>query len=486
MEGSGAIGKNRKARNIDMCTRPLLGKIILFSLPLIATGILQLLYNAADIIVVGQFSGHTAMAAVGSTGSLVNLVTNLFIGLSVGSLSAMSRWIGAGEKEKADRIVHTSIPVGVIGGVVVGVIGFFGAELFLKWMKTDVNVIDQATLYLKIYFVGMPFAMLYNFGAAILRACGDTKRPLIILSLAGLINVGLNLWLVAGFNMGVAGVAIGTTASQAISAVAVLWVLWRRKGYGCFRFKKMHVYTGALKEIVHIGLPAGVQGTIFSLSNVIIQSSINIFGDIAMAGNAAAASIEGFVYTAMNAVSQACLTFTAQNYGANKLKNIRLILVQCVAATSFSLQQRRGSHRLRGGQTRHRRNHVFFVRADGSARRHFARRGPIARADDIVRRGSLRRQDHLDLYRVCRGTESDDAVSFLSRFLAVGDRYAPHYVFLRDRTRKKGTFAYRCCGSRRKNFIGRCGCFGGSSLFTPAGRRFFFGRRADGKRVETV
>ena len=331
MEGSGAIGKNRKARNIDMCTRPLLGKIILFSLPLIATGILQLLYNAADIIVVGQFSGHTAMAAVGSTGSLVNLVTNLFIGLSVGSLSAMSRWIGAGEKEKADRIVHTSIPVGVIGGVVVGVIGFFGAELFLKWMKTDVNVIDQATLYLKIYFVGMPFAMLYNFGAAILRACGDTKRPLIILSLAGLINVGLNLWLVVGFNMGVAGVAIGTTASQAISAVAVLWVLWRRKGYGCFRFKKMHVYTGALKEIVHIGLPAGVQGTIFSLSNVIIQSSINIFGDIAMAGNAAAASIEGFVYTAMNAVSQACLTFTAQNYGANKLKNIRLILVQCVA-----------------------------------------------------------------------------------------------------------------------------------------------------------
>ena len=190
MEGSGAIGKNRKARTIDMCTRPLLGKIILFSLPLIATGILQLLYNAADIIVVGQFSGHTAMAAVGSTGSLVNLVTNLFIGLSVGSLSAMSRWIGAGEKEKADRIVHTSIPVGVIGGVVVGVIGFFGAELFLKWMKTDVNVINQATLYLKIYFVGMPFAMLYNFGAAILRACGDTKRPLIILSLAGLINAG--------------------------------------------------------------------------------------------------------------------------------------------------------------------------------------------------------------------------------------------------------------------------------------------------------
>ncbi len=331
MEGCGDIKKHKKVKNTDMCTRPLLGKIIMFSLPLIATGILQLLYNAADIIVVGQFSGHTAMAAVGSTGSLVNLVTNLFIGFSVGALSAMSRWIGAGEKEKADRIVHTSIPVGVIGGVIVGIIGFFGAELFLKWMKTDPNVIDQATLYLKIYFVGMPFAMLYNFGASILRACGDTKRPLIILSLAGLINVGINLWLVAGFNMGVAGVAIGTTASQAISAVAVLWVLWKQKGYGCFRFKKMRVYSDSLKEIVQIGLPAGIQGTIFSLSNVIIQSSINIFGDIAMAGNAAAASIEGFVYTAMNAVSQACLTFTAQNYGASKLKNIRLILVQCVA-----------------------------------------------------------------------------------------------------------------------------------------------------------
>ena len=329
MEESGDIKVKKNKKQVDMCTRPLLGKIIWFSLPLIATGILQLLYNAADIIVVGQFSGHTAMAAVGSTGSLVNLVTNLFIGLSVGALSAMSRWIGAGEKEKADKVVHTSIPVGLIGGIIVGVIGFFGAEFFLELMKTDANVIGQATLYLKIYFVGMPFSMLYNFGASILRACGDTKRPLIILSLAGLINIGINLLLVIAFDMGVAGVAIGTTVSQAISAVAVLWVLCRRKGYGKLRFGKLRIYGDTLKDIIRIGLPAGIQGTIFSLSNVIIQSSINVFGDIAMAGNAAAANIEGFVYTAMNALSQACLTFTAQNYGANKLGNIRLILAQC-------------------------------------------------------------------------------------------------------------------------------------------------------------
>ncbi|PWM72440.1 MAG: MATE family efflux transporter [Bacillota bacterium] len=313
-----------------MCTRPLFGKILLFSLPLVATGILQLLYNAADIIVVGQFADHTAMAAVGSTGSLVSLVVNLFLGLSVGALSVMSRYIGAEDAEKADRVVHTSIPVGVIGGVVVAIVGFFGARFFLELMATDALVIDQAAIYLQIYFLGMPFAMLYNFGASILRACGDTKRPLIILAAAGLINVGINLWLVIAYGLGVVGVAVGTTVSQIVSAAAVLVVLCRQKGYGKFSFKKMRIHWDALKEIVRIGLPAGIQGTIFSLSNVIIQSSVNSFGDIAMAGSAAAANIEGFVYTAMNSVSQACLTFTAQNYGAKKLGNIRLVLAQCV------------------------------------------------------------------------------------------------------------------------------------------------------------
>ena len=319
----------KEKRASDMCTRPLLGKIILFSLPLIATGILQLLYNAADIIVVGRFADHTAMAAVGSTSSLVNLIINLFIGLSVGTLSVMSRQIGAGNREKADKIVHTSIPLSLIGGVIVGIIGFFGARFFLELMKTDLKVIDQAVIYLQIYFIGMPFCMLYNFGASILRACGDTKSPLIVLCVSGLINVGINFWLVAGYNLGVVGVAVGTTVSQIISSIAILFLLAKRKDYGKFSFRKMKIHGATLAEIIRIGLPAGIQGMTFSLSNVIIQSSINSFGDIAMAGNAAASSIEGFIYTSMNAISQACLTFTAQNYGAHKLSNLKLVLIQC-------------------------------------------------------------------------------------------------------------------------------------------------------------
>ena len=318
-------------KQMDMCERPLLGKIIAFSLPLVATGILQLLYNAADIIVVGQFAGHAAMAAVGSTGSLVNLITNLFIGLSIGALSAMSRRVGARDEARADDIVHTAVPVSLIGGVIVGVFGFFASPWLLRLMRSPENVLPMSALYLKIYFAGMPFMTLYNFGASILRACGDTRRPLVILTVAGLVNVGLNYALVAWADMGVAGVAIGTTASQFLSAVAVLFVLARRKGFGHFSWRKMRIRGRALAEMVRIGLPAGIQGTIFSVSNVIIQSSINSFGDIAMAGNAAASNIENFVYISMNAVSQACLTFTAQNYGARKPGNMRLVLGQCVA-----------------------------------------------------------------------------------------------------------------------------------------------------------
>lgn len=324
------VRPKKKKREIDMCTRPLFGKILLFFLPLAASGILQLLYNAADIITVGQFADHTAMAAVGSTSSLVNLIVNLFIGLSVGALSVMSRCVGAGDREKADKVVHTSIPVGFLSGILVGIVGFFGARFFLELMDTDELVIDQATIYLQIYFIGMPFSMIYNFGAAILRACGDTKRPLLILAGAGLINVAINLWLVIAYGLGVVGVGVGTTVSQLVSAVAVLFVLCRQKGYGQFSFRRIRIHIGALKNIVRIGLPAGIQSMIFSLSNVIIQSSINSFGDIAMAGSTAAASLEGFVYTTMNAVSQACLTFTAQNYGARKFGNIRLVLAQCV------------------------------------------------------------------------------------------------------------------------------------------------------------
>lgn len=316
--------------NVNMCERPFLRKIIMFSLPLMASGVLQLLYNAADVIVVGQFAGHEAMAAVGSTTSLVHLFVNLFIGVSVGALSAMSHRVGAGDERRADNIVHTAIPLSVIGGVVFGVFGFFGAPWMLKLMNSPENVIGLSAKYLRIYFVGLPFLTLYNFGASILRACGDTKRPLYILAVSGLVNVALNYALVAWADMDVAGVAIGTTVSQAISAVWVIILLMKRKGYGHFSFRKMRLDKEALWHMIRIGVPAGIQGALFSISNVIIQSSINSFGDVAMAGNAAASNIEGFFYVVLNAFHQACLTFTAQNYGAKKFSNIRIVYAQCM------------------------------------------------------------------------------------------------------------------------------------------------------------
>lgn len=316
--------------DMDMCTRPLLGKIIRFSLPLIFTGILQLLYNAADIIIVGQFAGAQAMAAVGSTGALVNLFTNLFIGLSVGALAVTAKWIGAKNSERVDKVVHTAITVSLIGGVIIGVFGFIASKGLLMLMGTPDSIISLSALYLKIFFVGMPFNLVYNFGAAILRAAGDTKRPLIFLTVAGVINVGFNLLFVIVFKMSVAGVALATIISQAISAVLIIICLISRKGYGKLTIKKLTIDGKALKEIIFIGLPAGIQSTIFSLSNVLIQSSINSMGDMAIAGNAAAANIEGFVYISMNAVSQACLTFIGQNYGAAKEKNINIILLQSV------------------------------------------------------------------------------------------------------------------------------------------------------------
>ncbi len=320
----------RRQRRSNMTERPLLGKIICFSLPLMATGILQLLYNAADIIVVGQFSGHVAMGAVGATSSLVNLLVNLFVGLSVGALANMSRWVGAGDEKRADAVVHTSVPVSLIGGVVIGAVGVFASPWLLELMQTPENVLPLSSLYMRIYFLGMPVLILYNFGASILRACGDTKRPLIILCISGMINVALNCTFVAGFGMSVDGVAIATVVSEVFSALAVLFVLIRRKGFGHLSFRRVRIDREALGDMIRIGLPAGIQGTIFSLSNVVIQSSVNSFGDIAVAGNTAAASIEGFVYTSMNAVSQACLTFTAQNFGAQKTGNMRLVLRQCL------------------------------------------------------------------------------------------------------------------------------------------------------------
>lgn len=316
-------------KEMDMTHGGLMKKIILVALPLALSGILQLLFNAADLIIVGQFSDTptSSLAAVGSTTSLTHLIINLAIGLSVGANVVMSQSIGARDEEKANRTLHTAIALSLCCSVVMSAIGFFGARFFLQLMKSDPNVIDKATLYLKIFFLGMPANLLYNFGAAILRAKGDTARPMIFLSLAGVFNVGLNVILVV-LGLDVAGVAIATIASQYLSATLLLIVLLKETGVCKFSFKKLRFHKQELIDIVKIGLPSGILNSCFSLSNVIIQSAINSFGDAMMAANAAASNIEGFIYTSMNAVSLSALTFAGQNFGAKKYTRIKKVMLE--------------------------------------------------------------------------------------------------------------------------------------------------------------
>ena len=315
-----------------MCQGPLAGKILLYALPLMLSGILQLLFNAADIVVVSRFAqdGNTALAAVGSTGSLINLITNLFIGLSTGATVLVSRCFGSKDSDGVERAVHTAITVAGIGGVLVGVFGFLCAEPILTWMDTPPNVLPWATLYVRIYFCGMPAVMLYNFGASILRAVGDTRRPLLYLILAGVINVILNLIFVVGLHLDVAGVALATVLSQCVSCVLVLRCLIVNGGTVRLIPKKLHVHKRELAMIARVGIPAGVQGMLFSLSNVVIQSGINSFGDVVMAGNAAAGNIEGFTYVAMNAFYQAALNFVSQNLGAGKMDRVKRVIFMCL------------------------------------------------------------------------------------------------------------------------------------------------------------
>jgi len=317
-----------------MCNGPLLGKIISFSLPLMLSGILQLLYNAADVIVVGRYAGSTALAAVGSTGSLTNLIVSLFIGLSVGTSVAVAPHSGAGEWENVRQVVHTSIAAGIISGIVVGAAGILMAESLLTAMGTPADVIDQSTLYMRIYFAGMPASMLYNYGSSILRAVGDTKRPLIFLTISGIVNVLLNLAFVILFGMGVAGVAIATIISQIISAVLVIICLIQYNGSCRLVLKEIKIYGDKLLAIVKVGIPAGLQSCIFSVSNVIIQSSVNSFGSAAMAGNSASGNIEGFIYIAMNSIYHTALAFTGQNYGARKYDRIKKVFGICTFLVS--------------------------------------------------------------------------------------------------------------------------------------------------------
>lgn len=314
---------------IDMCNGPLLGKILVFYIPLMLSGVLQLLFNAADIVVVGRFAGSESLAAVGSTSSLINLLVNLFIGLSVGANVLVARYYGAGQQKELSEMVHTAVMTSLISGCILIILGICLAGPALRLMATPEDVIDKAILYMRIYFVGMPFMMAYNFGSAILRAVGDTKRPLYYLLIAGVVNVVLNLIFVIVFSMGVAGVAIATVISQAVSSALVIRCLVLTDSVYKLNLKQLVIVPDKLIKMVQIGLPAGLQGALFSISNVLIQSSVNSFGSIAMAGNTAASNIEGFIYTAMNAFHQTAISFTGQNFGASKYKRIGKILLIC-------------------------------------------------------------------------------------------------------------------------------------------------------------
>ncbi len=325
---------------IDMCNGSILKKMLLFAIPLMFSSILQLLFNAADIVVVGRFAGDNSLAAVGSTSSLINLMVNLFVGLSVGANVLVARYFGAKQTRDLSETVHTAITVSFISGVLLAIIGVLGAPVILGWMNTPGEVLGLASVYLRIYFLGMPAVMLYNFGAAILRAIGDTVRPLIFLIIAGIINVTLNLYFVIVLHMDVAGVAAATAISQCVSAVLVLGCLMKSDGGIKVELKKLRIYKDKFIKILQIGLPAGFQGTLFSLSNVFIQSSVNSFGEVVVAGNSAASNIEGFVYVGMNAFHQAAISFTSQNVGAGKYERVNKILLTalgCVFAVGTFL-----------------------------------------------------------------------------------------------------------------------------------------------------
>lgn len=326
----------KKKYEIDMLDGPLLGKILIFSLPLMASGILQLLFNATDMVVAGHFAGSVALAAIGATGSLINLIINVFVGLSVGANVTIAHFYGAGRDRDTWETVHTTMVLAVISGIFLAFLGNIISAPMLKLMGTPPEVLPHSTIYMKIYFAGMPALLLYNFGAAILRAVGDTKRPLIYLTFSGVINVILNLFFVKYFNMGVRGVAFATVISQIISAILVIKALMQNDGSVKFEPSKMKLYMDKVWTIARIGLPAGFQGAVFSISNVLIQSSVNTFGAVAVAGNTASMSLEGFVYNAMNSYHQTALSFTGQNMGAGKLYRVKKIMWLCLACVTVT------------------------------------------------------------------------------------------------------------------------------------------------------
>ena len=324
----GGLKKNKY--EIDMCNGSIMDKLISFSLPLMLTSILQLMFNAVDIIVVGHYTGSEALAAVGSTTALINIFTNLFIGVSLGANVLAARYFAAGQDKEMSEAVHTAIALALVSGVIMAFVGVGATRLALEVMDTPANVIDQSVLYMRIYFMGMPFFMLYNYGAAILRAVGDTKRPLMFLAVSGMANVVLDLALVIVVPLGVAGVAIGTVASQMISCILVIRCLCKTESSYQLRFSRLAIKSVYLKRIFQVGIPAGIQSTVINFSNAMLQSSVNSFGSTAMAGYTAANNVMGFLYAAVNAVTQACMSFTSQNYSVRKPKRMDRVLVDCM------------------------------------------------------------------------------------------------------------------------------------------------------------
>ena len=318
---------------IDMCNGTIMDKLISFSLPLMLSGILQLMFNAVDIIVVGRFSGSQALAAVGSTSALINVFTNLFIGISLGANVLTARFYAAGREKEVSETVHTAITLALVSGIIMALVGLVFSKGALALMGTPDDVIGLSALYMRIYFLGMPFFMLYNYGAAILRAVGDTKRPLLFLMIAGVINACLNMVLVIVFKLGVAGVAIATVISQMISCVLVLRCLCRSESSYRLRFSELGMKGYYLKQIFSVGVPAGIQSTVINFSNVLLQSSVNSFGSTAMAGYTAANNLLGFLYVSVNSITQACMSFTSQNYGVRKFKRMDKILFECLGLT---------------------------------------------------------------------------------------------------------------------------------------------------------
>ena len=327
---SGGVFVKTSKYEIDMCNGSIMDKLISFSLPLMLSSILQLMFNAVDIIVVGRFSSSQALAAVGSTTALINIFTNLFIGISLGANVLAARYFAAGRDKEMSEAVHTAITLALISGVIMAFVGVGMSRTALSLMATPPDVIDLSAVYMRIYFMGMPFFMLYNYGAAILRAVGDTKRPLVFLIAAGLTNVVLDLLLVIVIPLGVAGVAIGTVASQMISCILVLRCLYKSEGSYQLRFSRLMIRWVYLKRIFQVGIPAGIQSTVINFSNALLQSSVNSFGSTAMAGYTAANNILGFLYAAVNAVTQACMSFTSQNYSVGKQKRMDRVLLDCM------------------------------------------------------------------------------------------------------------------------------------------------------------